>query len=202
MCSMKTATPACMYTFEQCKRWQLARMLACRAGKDNMGHCSRMLTQLFRLRVSNTGSGAAMQELTSILEVLESQRADMAGTPPDNDNKAAPAPEEAEHAGSEPHSAGAAAKGEDGGALEAGVPDAERAAGEPDQAGARQPGLLQTFVFSATLTLPQKLRKRLRKGMLRDSILQQVFVPTNLATSPTVLSLVRGCAHDASHLCR
>lgn len=32
----------------------------------------------------------------------------------------------------------------------------------PDANG--RAGLLQTFVFSATLTLPQKLRKRLRRG--------------------------------------
>ena len=51
------------------------------------------------------------------------------------------------------------------GEVEVRAPDGEEDAGEPDQAGAdARPGLLQTFVFSATLTLPQKLRRRLRKG--------------------------------------
>lgn len=44
---------------------------------------------------------------------------------------------------------------------EAAEDDEEHAAAS---AAAVRPGLLQTFVFSATLTLPQKLRKRLRRG--------------------------------------
>ena len=44
------------------------------------------------------------------------------------------------------------------------------------EAGKAKPGagLLQTFVFSATLTLPQKLRKRLRKGVCRDCGLDSI----------------------------
>lgn len=43
------------------------------------------------------------------------------------------------------------------------APQEDAAEGEPHQAAERA-GPLQTFVFSATLTLPQKLRRRLRKG--------------------------------------
>lgn len=42
--------------------------------------------------------------------------------------------------------------------------DVDEEAGGEASAG-RKAGLLQTFVFSATLTLPQELRKRLRRGV-------------------------------------
>jgi hypothetical protein len=43
------------------------------------------------------------------------------------------------------------------------------------------PPLLQTFVFSATLTLPEKLRRRLRKGVWRGYLL---FLCADPATPP------------------
>lgn len=50
-------------------------------------------------------------------------------------------------------------------------------------------GLLQTFVFSATLTLPQELRKRLRRG-----------VPLYLVSSPRcVHHLQRGHTPPVRH---
>ena len=93
-----------------------------------------------------TGSGApkvngiyAVQELSNILEALASQRAS-SGAAIDDANRAEDvAPDDDEDA----DSAGA------------------------DISSVKAPaGLLQTFVFSATLTLPQKLRKRLRRGGL------------------------------------
>jgi hypothetical protein len=83
------------------------------------------------------------QELSSILELLDSQRA--AAAKGDWDSAHDPA--------SEPAAASSyGARGD--------APEEAAAEGEPDQAA----GPLQTFVFSATLTLPQKLRRRLRKG--------------------------------------
>lgn len=75
-----------------------------------------------------------MQELTNILEFLESQRASGGSGARDD---AAP----------------------DDGPAE----DAEEEA-EAAKEGRKKAGLLQTFVFSATLALPQGLRKRLRRG--------------------------------------
>ena len=88
----------------------------------------------------------AVQELSNILESLASQRASSGaanaddGMEADMDNDAAPD--------------------------DAGDDDAD----PDDQAddvstGKATAGLLQTFVFSATLTLPEKLRKRLRRGV-------------------------------------
>jgi len=76
--------------------------------------------------------GCPAQELTNILESLESQRA----------------------------SGGS-------GALDDDAPDDNPAEDAEEQAkeGEKKAGLLQTFVFSATLTLPQGLRKRLRRGV-------------------------------------
>ena len=76
-----------------------------------------------------------LQELSNILETLASQRADV-GSRGDNDE-----------AGNNQ--------------------DDDESNQEDERAGRAQSGadLLQTFVFSATLTLPQKLRKRLRKGV-------------------------------------
>lgn len=81
-----------------------------------------------------------IQELANILEYMESQRAGGNGSTQDS-------PDLAEEAGE-------ASEGED--------------EGKGDEGAARQgkAPLLQTFVFSATLTLPLGLRKRLRKGEL------------------------------------
>ena len=76
-----------------------------------------------------------LQELSNIMESLASQRANTGGA--DEDAEMAADMEEAAE-DDEDHAAAAAA--------------------------AVRSGLLQTFVFSATLTLPQKLRKRLRRG--------------------------------------
>ena len=80
-----------------------------------------------------------MQELSNILEALASQRANSGTAANDADLADGPASEEDED--------------EDVDAASAGV-----------SSGKTPAGLLQTFVFSATLTLPQKLRKRLRRG--------------------------------------
>ena len=77
-----------------------------------------------------------LQELSNILESLASQRANV-GSRGDDDNEVGDSQDDNE--GSQvDEEAGLARSGAD---------------------------LLQTFVFSATLTLPQKLRKRLRKGV-------------------------------------
>jgi hypothetical protein len=76
-----------------------------------------------------------LQELSNILESLASQRANSGGA--DEVTEMAADMEEAAE-DDEDHAAASAA--------------------------AVRSGLLQTFVFSATLTLPQKLRKRLRRG--------------------------------------
>ncbi len=83
----------------------------------------------------------AVQELSNILEALVSQRASSGPAPDDADlaEDAAESDDEDEDA------------------------DAARAG---NSSGTDPAGLLQTFVFSATLTLPQKLRKRLRRGVL------------------------------------
>lgn len=78
------------------------------------------------------------QELANILEYLESQRAGGNHSPQD-------APDQAEGPGD-----ASDGEGEEGG-------------DEVAMTSTKAP-LLQTFVFSATLTLPQGLRKRLRKG--------------------------------------
>jgi len=92
----------------------------------------------------------AVQELSNILESLASQRAS-SGTADADDGMEADmvddgAPEDADDA-----DADAEAEADD----------------QPDDvsAGRAIAGLLQTFVFSATLTLPEKLRKRLRRGV-------------------------------------
>lgn len=103
----------------------------------------------------------AAQELTNILESLESQRAD--GRPEDKTATAAP---EADDLADEGY---AISIGNDADVSELGAdrgdPAAEGvlAAGSGELQRSKAP-LLQTFVFSATLTLPQKQRKRLRKG--------------------------------------
>ena len=83
-----------------------------------------------------------IQELANILEYMESQRAGGNGSPQD-------VPDLAEEAGE-------ASECED--------------EGKGDEGAVRQgkAPLLQTFVFSATLTLPLGLRKRLRKGQLTE----------------------------------
>jgi hypothetical protein len=81
-------------------------------------------------------SSFELQELSNILESLASQRASSGGADEDAD-MAADVEEAAEG-------------------------DETRATAP---AAADRPELLQTFVFSATLTLPQELRKRLRRGV-------------------------------------
>ena len=83
----------------------------------------------------------AVQELSNILEALTSQRASSGAAADDADLDEDAADDEDEDA------------------------DAD-AAGADISSGKAPAGLLQTFVFSATLTLPQKLRKRLRRGGL------------------------------------
>ena len=88
----------------------------------------------------------AVQELSNILESLASQRANSGAANADVEMEADmdddAAPDDADDA------------------------DAE-ADDEADDVsdGKATAGLLQTFVFSATLTLPEKLRKRLRRGV-------------------------------------
>lgn len=78
------------------------------------------------------------QELSNILEALASQRGSSGGA-----------------AGDDTDLAEDAVPGDD--------EDADLASADVIS-GKAPAGLLQTFIFSATLTLPQKLRKRLRRG--------------------------------------
>ena len=86
-----------------------------------------------------------VQELSNILEALASQRANSGVAADDADLD------------------GGAASDEDEGIDEN---EGVNAAGAGISSGKTPAGLLQTFVFSATLTLPQRLRKRLRRGNL------------------------------------
>lgn len=76
-----------------------------------------------------------------------------------------------------PEPAAAHTNGGAGSSDDAGMEGA--AEGQPDQAPmhAKHAGALQTFVFSATLTLPPQLRKRLRKGA-RLPVIHQCHVRT------------------------
>ena len=98
-----------------------------------------------------------VQELSNILEALTSQRA----------------------------SSGTAADGAD---LDDDAAEEDDDNADADNSSGKAPaGLLQTFVFSATLTLPQKLRKRLRRGGLEH------FLCTGLLTGTAGSLFVQGC---------
>ena len=114
----------------------LARMWAAvRVVASEVTRIRRLGGKFAYIKKAITEHSEPLQELSNILESLASQRANV---------------------------------GSQGDKEEAGTDQDDDESNQEDEAASKAQagaGLLQTFVFSATLTLPQKLRKRLRKGV-------------------------------------